>query len=767
MGSSSTSPVGPAPSAFAASSAKPQPPCRHTIPSAPAATARPALARASSGGRSRSATSLASSRPRTVSTARAGACCWPCPGATSPQLRKAPPGRPRPGRRPPSSGPGPTPRPPVGRAPRSPPPPRHRLAPRPGRSSAPGYARSTTAGRSRRGRRGGNGPHNRRPGTPPAPSKAGCEHSCAPGRAQLEISYHSRPASPSTWSARTYLSAWSSSSGWRAGSAARGVPGSTVRAYALTWAGAGSRAEHALQRGTPVGQGLAGGPEDQVDAVGAGEARLTGRAGRRRRPTPGRAGGRARRERAGPWTGRRRTSLVTPPDRRAASLAAETVSGLHSTVTSAPAATPMPSPYGVQDGYEGVGRQQRRRPAPEEDRRRRPPSGTLEPAGIGDAGSDVRAATARTGRTRWQRRNSRTGGDRTVRGRRPRKSSHAGPAARGRCPVLEGPVLKGIAYVTRVGTDIPRPGLAAPRYGGTLAGTPLVGRRGPTERGHRPGHLRAALRGGRGRAAGHPQRATGDLRPQPGGPRRGPTGAAGGVAPEGLAATAGHSLGEYSALVAAGALEASEGARLVRARGEAMQAAADANPGTMAAVLGLGVPEVTAACQEADGAWVANDNTPAQVVVAGTQAGTEQAGQAALAAGSQTRDRPPGRWCLSLAPDAAGSSAARRRRGRDRFRPAPAAPWSPTSTPGRTPTASPLLLSAQLCSQVRWRESARRPGRPGRRAVRGAGAGDGAVGHGAPDVARRRLGPTWPGRPTSTPWPGRSTPSTGGRGHGR
>src|SRR5579875_663282 len=50
-------------------------------------------------------------------------------------------------------------------------------------------------------------------------------------------------------------------------------------------------------------------------------------------------------------------------------------------------------------------------------------------------------------------------------------------------------------------------------------------------------------------------------------------------------AVAGHSLGEYTALVAAAALDPAEGARLVTARGEAMQAAADANPGTMAAVL--------------------------------------------------------------------------------------------------------------------------------------------------------------------------------------
>ncbi len=90
-----------------------------------------------------------------------------------------------------------------------------------------------------------------------------------------------------------------------------------------------------------------------------------------------------------------------------------------------------------------------------------------------------------------------------------------------------------------------------------------------------------------------------------------------GTLAEHLAAVAGHSLGEYTALVAAGALSASEGAMLVQARGEAMQSAAEANPGTMAAVIGLELQGVADACQEVEGAWVANDNSPGQVVIAG------------------------------------------------------------------------------------------------------------------------------------------------------
>jgi [acyl-carrier-protein] S-malonyltransferase len=102
-----------------------------------------------------------------------------------------------------------------------------------------------------------------------------------------------------------------------------------------------------------------------------------------------------------------------------------------------------------------------------------------------------------------------------------------------------------------------------------------------------------------------------------------------------LAAVAGHSLGEYTALVAAGALDPTDGARLVAARGEAMQEAADQSPGTMAAVLGLEPDLVVKACAGVEGAWPANDNAPGQVVVAGTAEGVEAAGEAAKALGAK------------------------------------------------------------------------------------------------------------------------------------
>jgi len=102
-----------------------------------------------------------------------------------------------------------------------------------------------------------------------------------------------------------------------------------------------------------------------------------------------------------------------------------------------------------------------------------------------------------------------------------------------------------------------------------------------------------------------------------------------------LAAVAGHSLGEYTALVAAEAIPAEAAARLVAARGEAMQAAADAQPGTMAAVLGLDPELVRQACEGVDGAWPANDNAPGQVVIAGTPEGVEKAGAAAKDLGAK------------------------------------------------------------------------------------------------------------------------------------
>jgi len=107
---------------------------------------------------------------------------------------------------------------------------------------------------------------------------------------------------------------------------------------------------------------------------------------------------------------------------------------------------------------------------------------------------------------------------------------------------------------------------------------------------------------------------------------------------------AGHSLGEYSALVAAGALSLADAVVTVRRRGEYMQQAVPAGEGAMAAILGLSADKVKAACgQAAEGQVVspANLNSPDQVVISGHAAAVERAMEAAKAAGAKRAIRLP------------------------------------------------------------------------------------------------------------------------------
>ncbi|PZC44576.1 MAG: [acyl-carrier-protein] S-malonyltransferase [Chloroflexi bacterium] len=110
--------------------------------------------------------------------------------------------------------------------------------------------------------------------------------------------------------------------------------------------------------------------------------------------------------------------------------------------------------------------------------------------------------------------------------------------------------------------------------------------------------------------------------------------AAGILAPAPPAYVAGHSLGEYTALVAAGALELDTGVRLVQKRGRLMQQAGEANPGTLAAILGLPETDVAAVCREA-GTEVCNVNTSTQIVVGGTRAAVARAMDLATARGAR------------------------------------------------------------------------------------------------------------------------------------
>ncbi len=173
---------------------------------------------------------------------------------------------------------------------------------------------------------------------------------------------------------------------------------------------------------------------------------------------------------------------------------------------------------------------------------------------------------------------------------------------------------------------------------------------------------------------------------------------------------AGHSLGEYSALVAAGAIDLESGLHLVAERGAAMQHAAEESPGTMAAVLGLDEDGVEAACLRAEGeAWVANYNAPGQVVIAGSTEAVAEAGRLAKEMGAKKVLPIPvgGAFHTPLMAPA-----------RDRLRKALAdvtfhAP-EPVVLANVDALAHPLaadwpgLLSAQLCSPVRWRQTVER-----------------------------------------------------------
>jgi [acyl-carrier-protein] S-malonyltransferase len=130
----------------------------------------------------------------------------------------------------------------------------------------------------------------------------------------------------------------------------------------------------------------------------------------------------------------------------------------------------------------------------------------------------------------------------------------------------------------------------------------------------------------------------------------------------------GHSLGEYSALVAAGAMGFAEALRIVAERGAAMRAAGAATPGAMLAVLGLGDDEVGALAEEAGEAWPANFNCPGQVVVSGTAAAIDRLVAIAGEHGARTaRLDVDGAFHCPLVASAA-----------DRLRPALAA-WEPAS----------------------------------------------------------------------------------------
>lgn len=173
---------------------------------------------------------------------------------------------------------------------------------------------------------------------------------------------------------------------------------------------------------------------------------------------------------------------------------------------------------------------------------------------------------------------------------------------------------------------------------------------------------------------------------------------------------AGHSLGEYSALTASGALALADAARLVQARGRAIQEAAPTGTGAMAAIIGLTLDEVRAIAREAAGddevCQVANDNAPAEQVVSGHRTAVARAGDIARARGAK-RVIPlavSAPFHSALAAPAA-ATIERLLAGVDLIGPRIPVVANATATPQDQPDAIRRRLVEQLTEMVRWRES--------------------------------------------------------------
>ncbi|MFY0618135.1 ACP S-malonyltransferase [Shimia sp.] len=182
-----------------------------------------------------------------------------------------------------------------------------------------------------------------------------------------------------------------------------------------------------------------------------------------------------------------------------------------------------------------------------------------------------------------------------------------------------------------------------------------------------------------------------------------------GVNIDAAACVAGHSLGEYSALAAAGALSIGDTARLLRIRGEAMQAAVPVGVGAMAAILGLdfaAVQEVADAAAQGDVCQAANDNDPTQVVVSGAKAAVERAAEIAKEKGARRAVMLPVSapfHCALMHP--AADVMAEALAGVEIKAPAVPVIANVRATAVSDPAEIQKLLVEQVTGSVRWRES--------------------------------------------------------------
>jgi len=172
------------------------------------------------------------------------------------------------------------------------------------------------------------------------------------------------------------------------------------------------------------------------------------------------------------------------------------------------------------------------------------------------------------------------------------------------------------------------------------------------------------------------------------------------------ARVAGHSLGEYTALTAAGVMSFADGIRLVTERGEAMQVAARERAGTMAAIIALDDDDVAVACATTDGdVWLANHNAPGQVVIAGAPEAIEAAGRHAKELGARRILPLEVGGAFHTPFMASARERLRKALAEADLRDAELPVLANVDARAHTTAAEwENLLAAQLCSPVRWRQ---------------------------------------------------------------
>lgn len=173
---------------------------------------------------------------------------------------------------------------------------------------------------------------------------------------------------------------------------------------------------------------------------------------------------------------------------------------------------------------------------------------------------------------------------------------------------------------------------------------------------------------------------------------------------------AGHSLGEFSALVAAGVLSFAEALPLVAQRAQAMQAACQEQPGTMAAILGLSDEAVEQGCQQiaaaGDVVVAANYNCPGQLVISGSAAGVAKACEVLKAAGAKRALPLPVGGAFHSPLMQSAQAALAEAIEKTTFRPAQCPVYQNVdAAPHRDPAEIKANLLAQLTAPVRWTQS--------------------------------------------------------------